>query len=258
VNVGTLYRATAGLQRRIVPGLEYSQDQFERDLRTAAHRAERWLDLGCGHQLLSAWRDDAEREIVGSCGFVVGTDYDMDSLQRHRSIRLRCRSDARALPFGDASFDLVTANMVVEHLDDPGTQFREIARVLRPGGTFLFHTPNARSYIVGIARLLPERLKKTLVWILERRAEEDVFPTFYRANTPEAIAAWAATSGFVVDEVRPILSSPALSVVPPLAALELVWIRAMRGDRLARYRPDLVCRLRRVGDREATAARPAA
>lgn len=246
MNRNSMYHATAELQRRIVPGLEYSQDQFERDLRSAASEASRWLDLGCGHQLLSGWRGEAEREIVASCPFVVGTDYDMGSLTRHRSIRLRCRSDARALPFASGSFDLVTANMVVEHLDDPGVQFREIARVLRAGGVFLFHTPNASSYIVRIARLLPDRLKKQLIWFLERRAEEDVFPTFYRANTSAAVTTWAAGAGFTVDEIRPILSSPALSVVPPLAAVELLWIRAMRGERFARFRPDLVCRLRRT------------
>jgi SAM-dependent methyltransferase len=41
---------------------------------------------------------------------------------------------AEALPFGDASFDLVLSYDVFEHVDDPVRAFRELRRVLRPGG----------------------------------------------------------------------------------------------------------------------------
>ena len=35
----------------------------------------------------------------------------------------------------------------LEHLYTPATQFREISRILRPGGVFIFHTPNRRGYL---------------------------------------------------------------------------------------------------------------
>jgi SAM-dependent methyltransferase len=41
---------------------------------------------------------------------------------------------AEALPYGDASFDLVLSYDVLEHVEDPARSLLEIARVLRPGG----------------------------------------------------------------------------------------------------------------------------
>ena len=46
-------------------------------------------------------------------------------------------ADAAALPFPDASLDLVVSTLSLHHWDDPKPIFDEIARVLRPGGAFL-------------------------------------------------------------------------------------------------------------------------
>ena len=46
-------------------------------------------------------------------------------------------ADAAALPFPDASLDLVVSTLSLHHWDDPAPIFNEVARVLRPGGAFL-------------------------------------------------------------------------------------------------------------------------
>ncbi|PWK58171.1 bifunctional 2-polyprenyl-6-hydroxyphenol methylase/3-demethylubiquinol 3-O-methyltransferase UbiG [Roseicyclus mahoneyensis] len=68
-----------------------------------------------------------------------------------------------ALPYGDAGFDAVVCVDVLEHVADLQQVLAEVARVLRPGGLFLFDTinrnPLARLATITIAedllRLLP-------------------------------------------------------------------------------------------------------
>ena len=48
------------------------------------------------------------------------------------------RASAHNLPFGSESFDAVVACLVFEHIDDVDVAIAEVARVLRPGGRFLF------------------------------------------------------------------------------------------------------------------------
>ncbi|AHG90042.1 Methyltransferase type 11 [Gemmatirosa kalamazoonensis] len=236
---------TSAMQRRLVPDLRYSQTHFEEFLTGQALRASAWLDLGCGHQLLPEWRAEAERMLLKRVPLVVGVDYDLESLLKHRTIHELARADARQLPFADDTFDLVTANMVVEHLDDPAAQFAEVRRVLRPGGAFLFHTPNARSYFVATARLLPDGLKRRVAKFLDGRDESDVFPTLYRANRPEDVAEVAASAGLEVADVTLVSSAPVLGAIPPVAAVELVVLRALQRPSLARYRSNMICTLRK-------------
>jgi len=49
--------------------------------------------------------------------------------------------DVQELRLADASFDLVTSTEVFEHVPDDAKGFREICRVLRPGGRFIFTVP---------------------------------------------------------------------------------------------------------------------
>lgn len=75
--------------------------------------------------------------------------------------------DGHALPFSDATFDVIVANNVIEHLYDPTSGVREMKRVLRPGGQLLYTIPflypiheaphdYARFTRYGLARLFRE------------------------------------------------------------------------------------------------------
>jgi ubiquinone/menaquinone biosynthesis C-methylase UbiE len=61
--------------------------------------------------------------------------------------------DAHDLPFEDDSFDTVSASLVFCSLDRPERALDELARVLRPGGEFLFHE-HVRG--TGVRRVLQE------------------------------------------------------------------------------------------------------
>jgi ubiquinone/menaquinone biosynthesis C-methylase UbiE len=47
-------------------------------------------------------------------------------------------ADAESIPYDDASFDLVVGHAVLHHIPDVEQAFREVLRVLRPGGRFVF------------------------------------------------------------------------------------------------------------------------
>jgi len=213
------------MQRALVPELKYSQYIYEEVLNKVVKDDIKWLDLGCGHQVLPAWRFDQEKRLIEKAGMVVGIDADLLSVGKHRSVHVKLVGNISALPFRDSSFDLITANMVVEHLDNPMLQFHEVSRVLKSGGIFVFHTPNASGYSTMLARLIPEGLKPALIRMLQGRPSEDVFRTFYRANSEADICRLTQSAGFSPLEIRLVASSAELAVIPPLAFLELLWIK---------------------------------
>jgi SAM-dependent methyltransferase len=242
-----LYRIYWAMRGVIAPRLKYSQYLYEDVLEDLVRPGTRWLDLGCGHQVLPSWRERQERVLVARCRTVVGLDYDLPSLARHRSIDRKVRGDMSRLPFADESFDLVTANMVVEHLDDPRAQFAEISRVLRPGGSFLFHTPNALGYFAVLARLVPRAIKLKLVYLLDGRTPDDVFPAFYRANSRRRIDALAASTDLRVDQFRLVVSDAMFAPVPPLALVELLWLRVLMTRRFRPLRTNIIAVMSKAG-----------
>lgn len=228
------------VQPVIAPGLQYSQAHYEQALSIHIGQGKDWMDLGCGHSLLPPWRAEQEQRLVARAKTLTGLDYDFTALQQNRIIHNRVRGDVSKLPFTDNTFDLVTSNMVFEHLQEPQIQMSEIFRVLKPGGTLIFHTPNKYGYGVLAVRLVPERLKKILTWILQGRKSEDVYPTYYRINSSSMIRALAARTGFGVKEINLIMSSATFVMIPPLMILELLWMRLLMTDSLRSLRTNII------------------
>ena len=242
-----LLRSYERMQQVLAPGVRYSQTTYEEVLRAYVAQSAGWLDLGCGRRILPPWREDAEQALVAGCPCAVGADVDLGALAENRSLARKCLASGDALPFADESFDLVTANMVVEHLATPATHFREIARVLRPGGAFLLHTPNARGYPTLLARIVPEALKKRGATLLDGRRDVEVYPTFYRANSRGALEAAARAGGFEAPDLRFIVTTAMFAVVPPLAFVELLWLRLLLTRRFTDLRTNIIAVLRKRG-----------
>ncbi len=101
----------------------------------------RALELGCGTGIF------LER-VAASGAAIVGLDLSEDLLAKARA-RMRpfqnvvlARGNAEALPYPEASFDVVYGSSVLHHLDLDAA-LREARRVLRPGGRIVFAEPNA-------------------------------------------------------------------------------------------------------------------
>lgn len=152
----------------------------------------RVLDLGCG-------RGGVMEQLHPGAALTVGLDPDHRSLQEHRAPLAVARAVGRAesLPYADDVFDLACCSWVLEHLRRPAMAFAEAARVLAVGGHFVFLTPNVRHPLLMLNRAL-HWTRGRLVDQLYDRAEPDIFPAFYRANTPARIERLAHGVGFEI------------------------------------------------------------
>lgn len=150
------------------------------------------LDVGCGPASITA--DLAERVAPGR---VVALDAAAGALEAARAtLRERGLSeqvevtsgDVMALPFEDASFDVVHAHQVLQHLADPVGALAEMRRITRPGG------------IVAVR----DAVYSAMTWFPEPAGMEQwrsVYMAAARANggEPDAgsrLLSWARAAGF--------------------------------------------------------------
>ena len=110
----------------------------------------RVLETGAGHSIVSDWLHDTGKHV----SIFIATDVSLRMLgnsPRSESSSVYCLCDARQLPFADDSVDVI-----ISSLGDPYNSadfWREVARVLSPGGHIAFTTPSfewAQQYRDGI------------------------------------------------------------------------------------------------------------
>jgi SAM-dependent methyltransferase len=128
--------------------------------------------------------------------------------------------EGTALPFPDATFDVVVSFDVFEHIPDSDAHLREVRRVLRPGGRYLMQTPNKWTNVVfetirwrSFTRFRADHCSLHTPGALRRRLEAHGFkPRFYDVPVVNA---------FFRDKVRRHLGRPG------------TWLlRAVNPDRL--------------------------
>jgi SAM-dependent methyltransferase len=100
--------------------------------------AARVLDDGCGIGTYVRKLSEVAKEVYG-------LDYERERVaegaRRLGRPGLLCGAGEQ-LPFGDAVFDLVLSNEVIEHVRDDRLAVAEMARVTRPGGRIVIFCPN--------------------------------------------------------------------------------------------------------------------
>jgi len=152
------------------------------------------LDVGCGHSTLLM-------DIYQKTPHTYGIDPDLNAVNRNTYIKNVEKSFVEKMPFKDNFFDIVVCAWVLEHLIDPIAAFKEIHRVLKPGGKVVFLTPNAWNYNVWIIRLVPERFHDFFTKKLYGRMDNDTFPKQYRVNSPKRVEAVLSDTNFKKEKL---------------------------------------------------------
>jgi SAM-dependent methyltransferase len=150
-------------------------DRAEQIAAAVGGPGRRVLDLGCRYGALTRWYLDGNE--------VVGIDVDREALAEAAKLGIETHwgDVEEPLGFPDASFDVVVAGELLEHLREPAALVAEARRVLRPGGRLVASVPNAY------------RLKNRIRFALGRPPETD--PTHLHLFRPDDVRALLAGWG---------------------------------------------------------------
>ena len=198
--------ASAGAQVRLgaMAAKLSPENVFAEKLQEITAPGDRILDAGCGMGKFFGF--DFARE--AGCQ-LVGADLRED-VSSNSGMDFCVRSELNRLPFSNTSFDVVNCRLVIEHMASPAVVLKEFYRVLKPGGRLAIFTPNLLHYFGAAASLTPHWFH---VWFNGRVRgfdHEDIFPTYYRANTRRRLRRLALESGFSRAEITLVEGSPSV------------------------------------------------
>jgi len=233
--------AVAWLDRTFYPEYESNWDDklFRSRILECLNSEHQILDIGAGAGIVE------EMHFKGTVDYVCGVDLDPRVTQNLHLDEGRI-ANADSIPYEDSRFDVVFADNVMEHLDDPDAVFSEIVRVLKLGGVLLFKTPNRSHYMPLISRLTPHSFHQ-FYNRLRGRQETDTFPTHYLANSRAQVQRLARDTGLEVVNIDRIEGRPEYLLLSALTYVgELLYERIVNATPLlSGYRILLVAILRK-------------
>jgi SAM-dependent methyltransferase len=181
------------------------EEYFEQRFRNMVGPGDFVLDAGCSRGKYSARANSDHYKVAGVDNF--------ESVRQNFSLDYRICGNVNELPFAAASFDLVYARWLVEHLENPLMAFGEFHRVLKPGGRLAVFTTNLLHYYGGVARVTPQWFHVWFNCRVRKFEDVDIFPTYYRANTRWRIRKLLRDVGFSASRIEISLVEGSSSVL---------------------------------------------
>ena len=187
-------RVVTAIRTHLFHDVPNDYEHYHELIRDQLRPGMRVLDVGCGRGLLAPfpWADYPNVTVDG-------LDPDPSAATNPALSHFYRLTECNSWPVSDGAYDLVVCRYVLEHLASPETFFVNLRCALKPGGRFIFLTPNVRHPAMQISRVLSHGAKATILGRTGAADEADVFPTCYRANSRERIAKLAAVAGLVSE-----------------------------------------------------------
>lgn len=178
---GRWYRSKAMLRAGLCPGM-------------------RLLDLATGTGAVAAAARDAADDLT-----IVGADVSIGMLgeAKRKNIVLPVRTEGESLPFMSGTFDMVSVGFAMRHFADLLQTFREIRRVLKPGGRILILEITLPQNRIG-KKALEIYMNHVIPMILRVRSGDrrvgELFEYYWDTTnecvSPESVLEALRTSGF--------------------------------------------------------------
>ena len=175
------------------------EEEFEQRFRSLVRQDEWVLDAGCATGKFFATRRSNTNNYR-----VMGLDA-LHSVSQNSYVDFRVCGDVNALPFADNSFHVIYTRWLVEHLQRPALAFREFYRVLKADGRLVLFTTNLLHYYGAAAKLTPHWFHLWFNQKVRGFSDDDIFPTYYRANTRSQLDKLLLNAGFQQSAIEIIL-----------------------------------------------------
>jgi SAM-dependent methyltransferase len=157
--------------------------------------------------------------IRGTVKRLVGIDPD-PRVEKNSQLDLGLVGHCEKMQFKDATFDVVFHRMLAEHLPDPEAATIEMARVLKPGGLLILHTPNKLHYSMIVSRFTPMWFHRGFMRLLRTRSNpDDVHFAYYRMNSSRDVRRICRKANLEVLELQFLTSPPGYLRFSPIAFL---------------------------------------
>lgn len=157
------------------------------------------VDLGAGRQCLFApLLDNANHARI------IGIDISDEGMAHNDALDEKLVAHAEeALPLADASADLVVSMSALEHIPRLETTFREVHRVLKPGGWTIHVFPSRNAPFSLLNRLLPQSVTRRLLRALIPGSEGiQGFPAHYDHCSAGEMEQLLDETGFTVEQTE--------------------------------------------------------
>ena len=211
--------------------------QFHQLIRELVKPGSNILEIGAGPT-------NKTTSFLATLGNVTGLDIDPD-VTGNEHCKETAVYDGIHIPRETNSFDVVVSNYVSEHVEHPVELCREIHRVLRPGGFYIFRTPNLWHYVSIIAKLTPCWIHNLTANRLRAipQGSHNPYPIFHRMNTRRTCRKILTQAGFNIVLIKVIEPEPSYGMASRFLFYPfMIWERLLNSSALfENIRANILC-----------------
>ncbi len=188
---------------RNLPGWVDGTTQFHELCKKYIYQESKVLEIGPGAS------NETSKFLSNITKELIGLDID-DIIKKNIYVSKAFLYKGDRFPFPSNSFDVVVSNYVNEHIKNPDEHLKEVYRVLKKNGLYIFRTPNIYYYVTIVSKFSPHWFHKLIANRLRNLPEDyhDPYPTYYKFNSRRKCIELLTKNDFRIIEIVMIEKEP--------------------------------------------------